>query len=91
VDYYLEWSTVVDAPVTSGMSLAEFKKIYKREYGEKAFREDFDCRMARVNDHETSAFDETLSELISGNRAGDGDELTYKEIIQKYCLGKNND
>jgi hypothetical protein len=27
--YYLEWSTVVDAPVTFGMSLEEFKEYYR--------------------------------------------------------------
>ena len=34
-DYYLLWSTVVDAPVTQGMSLREFKKYYQSEYGEQ--------------------------------------------------------
>jgi hypothetical protein len=26
--YYLEWSTIVDAPITTGMSLQEFKQHY---------------------------------------------------------------
>jgi hypothetical protein len=31
-DYYLFWSTVVDAPVSDGIGLEEFKKEYKEEY-----------------------------------------------------------
>ena len=30
-DFYLEWSTVVDVPITSGMSLKEFKKYLTHE------------------------------------------------------------
>ena len=35
--YYMEWSTVVDAPVTWGMSLAAFQDYYLQEYGESEF------------------------------------------------------
>lgn len=32
-DYYLMWSTIVDAPITWGMALEQFKNWYLRECG----------------------------------------------------------
>lgn len=37
-DKYFEWSTIVDAPVTNGMSLTEFRSYYQSEYGEDAMK-----------------------------------------------------
>ena len=31
--YYFEWSTIVDAPVTYGMSLDDFKAYCRSKYG----------------------------------------------------------
>lgn len=48
-DYYMEWSTIVDAPVTYGMSLDEFKEYYKEQYGIKGM-EGLEDRMTRVEE-----------------------------------------
>ena len=37
-DLYFEYSTVVDAPTTSGMALADFKAYYRREYGNSGMK-----------------------------------------------------
>lgn len=83
---YLEWSTVVDAPVTSGMTFEEFKEYYREEYGRKSMG-DLARRLERVERTGTSAFeDESVDDTIAGNRAGDrGQELTKEEIIAQYC------
>lgn len=85
-DQYLEWSTVVDAPITFGMSLAEFKEHYRSEYGEDGMR----ClaerleRVERVGTSEIGAM--RIEDTISCNRAGDNDKrLTKKQIVAKYC------
>ena len=46
-EWYMEWSTVVDAPVTYGMSLEEFNKYYQEENGLRGM-EDLPKRMERV-------------------------------------------
>ncbi len=38
-DYFMEWSTVVDAPITYGCSLEEFKEYYKKEYGNQGMKD----------------------------------------------------
>jgi hypothetical protein len=85
-DYYLEWSTIVDAPVTYGVSLDEFKEYYKTQYGSHGFK-DLDERLERVEAKGTSSqIDENINDLIEGNRAGvDEEELTYDEIVREYC------
>ncbi len=90
--YYLEWSTVVDAPVTYGMSLDEFKEYYKEEYGNKGI-EDLEQRMSRVESKGTSAYNELSAEnVISYNRAGkQGGRLTYGQILEQYCRNKGNE
>lgn len=87
-DYYLEYSTIVDAPVTIGMSLDEFMDYYKDEYGRRGMEgPDFENRMKRAEEKGTSARDyEDFEELISGNRAGKDESCLSKEqIIEWYC------
>lgn len=88
-DYYLDWSTIVDAPVTYGMSLEEFKAYYHDEYGRKECELGLRERLERVEAKGTSARDAcgSLTVLLRTNRAGDNEErLSKKAIIQKYCL-----
>ncbi len=83
-DYYLMWSTVVDAPVTYGMASEDFKIYYKSEYGVSGkFKE----RMERVKEKGTSAYlYADVDELIEFNRAGENEScLTKDEIIKEYC------
>lgn len=87
--WYLEWSTIVDAPVTYGMSYGEFLEWYKEEYGRQGM-EDLPDRLARVEKTGTSSrFNESLEDLISYNRAGPKETcLTLKELIETYCRRK---
>jgi len=82
---HLEWSTIVDAPVTYGMSLTEFKDWYILEYGRSSI-DDLNQRLERVEKTGTSAFDFSLDSILSCNRAGPKEtELTKEELIEKYC------
>lgn len=87
---YLEWSTVVDAPVTYGMTLEEFEDYYRQQYGEQGMR-GLPDRLARVETkgssaHPTAWDDGSLESLIACNRAGpDETELTLEEIAAAYC------
>jgi hypothetical protein len=86
-DFYLEWSTVVDAPITNGMTLEEFEVYYQQEYGEAELKY-LEKRLERVEKKGTSSLlgGHTLEDLISINKAGDGEtKLSMEEIIQKYC------
>jgi hypothetical protein len=86
-DYYLEWSTVVDAPITFGMTLDEFKGYYRDEYGKDAMRR-LPGRLQRVEEKGISAHDlDGIESLGKFNRAGpDESTLTLDEIYQAYCL-----
>jgi hypothetical protein len=88
IPYYMEWSTVVDAPVTGGGSLQEFKRYYRREYGNQGMR-DLPDRLSRVEAKGTSDhMHADVGELIANNRAGKGETcLTKEQIIDRYCLG----
>lgn len=85
-DYYLEWSTVVDAPVTRGMSLDEFKRYYQCRYGEEGF-DKLPDRLSRVEQKGTSSIeDRSVESLITLNRAGEAENhLDYDDLIEEYC------
>jgi hypothetical protein len=85
-DRYLEWSTIVDAPVTYGMTLDELKSYIKSEYGTQGLA-DLPNRLKRVEGTGTSSFVSTLQNTLDGNRAGENETtLTIDEIYQKYCV-----
>ena len=88
-DYYLEWSTIVDAPVTWGMKLGEFKRHYRVRYGTEGMLE-LPKRLARVEKTGTSSMiGHRVADLVNFNRAGPNESsLTYKEIWQAYCLNE---
>lgn len=82
---YMEWSTVVDAPVTYGVPLERFKAYYRERYGTEGMKE-LPERLERVERTGTSDMIGTLDGLISCNRAGDKEEeLTMEQIIERYC------
>ena len=84
--YYLEWSTVVDAPVTYGMNLIEFKTHYESEYGAAGMR-DLDERLSRVQASGCSSHRFDLDELIECNRAGPNEsQISKAEILERYCI-----
>lgn len=84
-DYYIEWSTVVDAPVTYGVSLEDFKEYYKNEYGNNGMK-GFDSLIEETNKSGTSSPYYNLQSLLDYNRAGENDKTLDKEsILEKYC------
>ena len=47
--YYFDFSTVVDAPTTHAMTLAEYEHYYRQRYGEEGMRE-LPARLERADD-----------------------------------------
>ena len=86
-DQYLEWSTVVDAPVTYGMTLEELHIFIKEEYGNSGLVE-LPQRMERIEKNGTSSnMRISLESLISDNRAGPNETcLSLDEIYERYCV-----
>ena len=87
-DYYLEYSSVVDAPVTFGVSLEEFTHGYRLKYGTESLKQEFPDRMKRVEEKGTSSYMYvSVEEELTCNRAGKGEtRLTIPQIIDAYCV-----
>lgn len=84
--WYMEWSTIVDAPVSPGLPLEDFKQYYREQYGEQGMRE-LEGRLERVEAQGTSShMGGTAFERVRRNRAGDKERsLRYREIVRHYC------
>jgi hypothetical protein len=84
--WYLEWSTIVDAPVLICNSLEQFKKFYQEEYGRSSM-DDLERRLKRVEETGTSSFMyDSVDAVIRSNRAGQKETCLSKEqIIKYYC------
>lgn len=84
--WYMEWSTVVDAPITYGMSLDQFKKFYQEQYGRRGMGE-LDERLERVEAKGTSSHGHTSAEdTIDWNRAGENETcLSVQQIVDFWC------
>lgn len=75
-EYYLVWSTIVDAPVTYGMSKENYMEWYKEEYGRIALEEWLQGKRNMAD----------IEEFLNYNRAGENEEQLDKEgILNKYC------
>lgn len=89
--WYMEWSTTSDAPSCYGMSLAELRDRCLKKSGTDGVR-DWDERVARIDATGTSLLGhpgETAETAIDCNRCGpDEAELSYDQIIDKYCVGR---
>ena len=86
-DYYMEWSTIVDAPVTNGMSLSEFKDYYELEYGKSSMAE-LEERLKRVKVNGSSGHPpyDKIDGFFEYNRAGLNEtQLNKEDILNKYC------
>lgn len=85
-EYYLHWSSIVDAPVTYGLTKKEFKKYYKEEFGNEGMRTlDKDLELVDKKGH-SSHYNMTVNDIIERNRAGKNEKkLTKKQIIERYC------
>jgi hypothetical protein len=85
-EHYLTWSTVVEAPVSRGMNLDDFKRYYQARY---VSTDTLDIELALVEVRGVSTIVDDLDSLISCNRAGDKERhLTISELIKKYCPKK---
>lgn len=85
---FLEWSTVVDAPVTFGMSPSELRAYVRDRYGSEGV-ETLDDRMARAVAHGTSCRAPAYSfdDIVEGNRAGANEtELSRAELVKFYFI-----
>jgi hypothetical protein len=81
-DKYAMWSTIVDAPVSHFMPLADFMRIFS----DVATQD----RMDRVEKTGTSALDQTLEDVISFNRAGEDESgLSPEELLLAYATEEN--
>lgn len=91
--YWLEWSTIVDAPTMICEGLAEFVEYYLREYGVRSELE-LCGRLGRVAGHGSSAVaaNQSPRELLAGNRAGPNEtELSsWDEIIDHTLQATDN-
>jgi len=85
-EYYFEWSTIVDAPVTSMMNKKDFYKYYRIMYGLEGM-EELPSRMERVEQKGCSAVgdDWTYKDFVSYNRAGENGKRirTITEMIER--------
>lgn len=83
--YYLEWSTIADAPLTYGASLEDFKRYYKKEYGKHGMKT-LEDRLARIEKYGSSSSLERLESLLNFNRAGAYEtRLDLEGLLNKYC------
>jgi hypothetical protein len=84
---YLEWSSVVDAPVTCGMTRGEFRDWYKREYGASGMA-GLEDRLRRADEKGTSSyFHASAEDQLQHNRAGNHETtLTLDQIVDFYCV-----
>lgn len=92
IDYYMEWSTILDAPYTFGCTLQEFKKYYKKQYGIAGLRE-FDRAFPRIEATGCSSMTgiDTVNSLILCNRAGKNErKLTMEQILHNFCRNWND-
>lgn len=84
---YLEWSTVVDAPVTYAMTREELEEHIREEEGNLGLQE-LPARLERADRCGASwkdGFRDGAEDTIAGNRAGPNEtELTMTEIVRKY-------
>lgn len=87
-DLYFEWSTVVDAPTTFGMSLEEMRQNLKDDYGQRGLDYFDSSSFARIEKVGAGWLNgKTLEDTVAGNRAGpDESELTIDEIYTAYGL-----
>jgi len=84
-DRYFEWSTVVDAPITYGMTEDELRVYIKNEYGTDGLSR-LPERLARVATKGCSSCVQSLAHLVEYNRAGPNETcLTEQEIYARYA------
>lgn len=89
---YIVWSTVVDAPVTYGMTLDELREHVQQRDGSNGLAA-LASRLERVEQYGTSSpHHESPDEVMWLNRAGRNETaLTKAQIIEHYIKRKTPD
>lgn len=84
-DLYFEWSTVVDAPVTYGMTLEELKTYVKEKRGTEGLAE-LPSELENIERQGTSCYTNyTLKELLHHNAAGENEKsISINAIYERY-------
>ncbi len=85
---FLEWSTVIDAPITFAMAEGELREYLAREYGQSDLAL-LDERIARAVSQGTSCISPpyNFDDIVSCNRAGpDETELSRDQLINIYFV-----
>jgi hypothetical protein len=82
---YLEYSTIVDAPITLGMTRKQLDAYYRRKNGDVGMV-DLEQRMVRVDAKGTSSrMHNSFEDTIKCNRAGKGEtRLTVEQFVEYY-------
>ena len=90
-DLYFEWSTIVDAPVTYGMTLDELREYIKEEYGNEGL-EQLPQRLERVKQHGTSEYlCKSVEDICTVNHAGENEEcISLEQIYELYAKPPEN-
>jgi len=89
--HYLEWSSIVDAPVSYWMTRSELEETVRREYGNEGLRA-LRGRLERVDAKGTSAFrDEDADDTIWLNRAGPKEAPLHREEIIEFFVRRKVD
>lgn len=85
---YLDYSTIVDAPITNGMTREECSAYLLEENGRR-YEHEIEPSIARADAHGTSCRSATsATEAILCNRAGPNEtKATLAEIVERYCPG----
>lgn len=88
-DKYMIFSTIVDAPVTYGMTIGELEDYVRMTHGQSGL-DDLPKRLERVERYGSSSMGKRSAEDVMGfNRAGPNEDcLTMEEIYQAYVLRK---
>lgn len=84
---YVSWSSVVDAPITHIMTLAELKEyLLHGSEEDETYIIDTEARIQRLLDKGTSSLEyRSAEEVYKWNRAGKHEEcLTREQIIEQY-------
>jgi hypothetical protein len=83
-DRYFEWSSIVDAPISYGMTFEQLMGYYRYQYGQSGV-EGLERDRAKLEETGTTYRRHTAEEVIDMNRAGENEEkLTADEIYERF-------
>jgi hypothetical protein len=86
-DKFFMWSSIVDAPISAGLTEEELTEWIRQEHGRDGLHT-LPERLERVRQKGTSShMYDSAEEVIEGNHAGpNGSSLTADEIYEQYSV-----